>query len=100
MHSIAFMKRICACLRFFLNLFLLMRITSLFLLAGILQVSAHSYGQEKINLSEKNASLEKVFTDVQRQSTYNIWFDKSILEKTAKVTIELKNATISEVMDA
>ena len=70
----------------------------LFLLAALLQVSAKVNAQEKITLSEKNASLEKVFGDIQKQTSFNIWFDKALLEKTSRVNIDLKDVSLEQAL--
>ena len=72
----------------------------IFLLAVLLQVSATVHAQEKISLSEKNAPLEKVFADIQKQTSFNIWFDKALLDKTSKVDINLKDVSIEQAMTA
>ncbi len=70
----------------------------LFLFAALLQVSVEVQAQEKITISEKNASLEKVFGDIQKQTSYNIWFDKALLEKTSRVNINLKDVTLEQAL--
>jgi TonB-linked SusC/RagA family outer membrane protein len=72
----------------------------IFLLAALLQVSATVHAQEKISLSEKNAPLEKVFADIQKQTSFNIWFDKALLDKTSRVDINLKDVSIEQIMTA
>src|ERR1700676_185047 len=86
-------------LRYLFTLILLMRTTAVFFLAGFLQVSAHSLTQEKITLSEKDAPLSKVFEDIQKQTTYYIWYDKAVIPKTATVSVELKDATLQQTLD-
>jgi TonB-linked SusC/RagA family outer membrane protein len=78
---------------------LVMKLTIFLLVAICLEVNAKGYSQEKITLNEKNASLEKVFGEIQKQSGYAIWCDKAILAKTTKVDIEVVNAPIAEVLD-
>ncbi|HWY33721.1 MAG TPA: TonB-dependent receptor plug domain-containing protein, partial [Nitrosopumilaceae archaeon] len=76
-----------------------MRITAIFLLTGFLQVSAYTNAQEKITLSEKSATLQKVFEDIQKQTSYNIWFDKIALQKTTSVSFDVKGANLEETLD-
>ena len=78
---------------------LAMRFTSLFLFAGFLHVSARGYTQEKITLSERNASLEKIFSKIRQQSGFSIWYDETVLERAGKIDIELKNVTLEEALD-
>jgi TonB-linked SusC/RagA family outer membrane protein len=88
-----------AILRNVFNLILVMRTTAIIFLAGFLQVSAHGYAQEKITLSEKNAPLLKVLDDIQKQTVYNIWYDKTVMPQTATVSIEVKDAGIEQTLD-
>src|ERR1700730_10795569 len=79
--------------------FLVMRLTAILLFAGFLQVSPHGYSQAKITLSEKKASLEKVFNEIEKQTGYSIWYERSFIEKANKIDIDVKNATIEKVLD-
>jgi TonB-linked SusC/RagA family outer membrane protein len=81
-----------------LKILLLMRTTAILLLAGFVQVSAHGFGQEKITLSERDATLQKTFEDIQKQTSYTIWYKDSLLLKTSPVTIELKKASLEETL--
>lgn len=100
MQSKAICKRLPVQQPFFDKIFLSMRMTAFLLIIGILQASAHSYAQSAISISEKNTPLEKVFEAIQKQTDYNIWFDKSSLVKTKSVTIDLRDATLEKVLDA
>src|SRR5262249_6754693 len=79
-------------------IFLLMRITNLILLLGAIHMSALAFSQEKITLSEKNAPLEKVLGDIQKQTTLNIWYQKQILSDSKPVSIDVKNASVSDAL--
>jgi len=76
-----------------------MRTTAILLIVGFIQVSAHGFGQEKITLTEKDATLKKTFEDIQKQTSYNIWYKDSLLLKTFPVTIEVKEATLEETLN-
>ncbi len=54
---------------------------------------------QNITLKEKNASLEKVFKEIRRQSGFNIVYTKQMLEGTSKVTIDLKNVSSEAALD-
>ncbi len=74
-----------------------MRMTAFLLLAACLQVSANGYSQ-KISLSVREASLEKVFKEIQRQSGFSFWYRTRQLNGAAKVTLDLKNASLEEAL--
>ena len=74
-----------------------MKMTVFLLLAACLQVSAKGYSQ-KISLSVREASLGQVFKEIQRQSGYSFWYKTRQLDQAAKVTLDLKNATLEEAL--
>ncbi|NQX42289.1 TonB-linked outer membrane protein, SusC/RagA family [Pedobacter steynii] len=63
-----------------------------------MQVYGKSYGQ-KINLNEKNASLEKVLHSIEKQTGYVfLYTNKGIKE--ARVTVHVTNGSIDETLKA
>ena len=84
--------------RLLLKTLLVMNLTAFFLLAACLQVNANGYGQ-KITISEKNVSLEKVFREIRKQSGYFFLYNNQQLEKVKKVSVEVTDASIEEVLD-
>jgi len=76
---------------------LIMRLTTLLIIATIMQVSASSYGQ-RITLKEKNVPLEKVFKEIRRQSGYDFVFDRKLLMNANTVDIDLKNVSINDAL--
>ncbi|MEO6549375.1 MAG: TonB-dependent receptor [Ferruginibacter sp.] len=74
-----------------------MKFTAFFILVVCLQVSARSTAQ--VTLSERNASLAKVFKLIEKQSGYHFWYDKALLKNARLVDIQVKNATINQVLD-
>lgn len=68
---------------------------------GIMQVSAHTYSQTvRLNLTCSDASLRSVMNDIRAQSEYSFFFDDVAVEKIANISLDLKDATIEEVMSA
>ncbi|MXV17345.1 TonB-dependent receptor [Hufsiella ginkgonis] len=76
----------------------IMKLTGVLLLAACLQVSAASYSQ-KITLSEKNASLEKVFRKIMKQSDFMFLYNNEQLQKTKNVSVEARGASIESVLN-
>ena len=64
-----------------------MKMTAFFLLVACLQVSASGFSQS-INLSAREAPLEKVFREIEKQSGYSFWYKTRQLEKAGRVTID------------
>ena len=75
-----------------------MKWTAAMVLATCLQVSAAGYGQGKITLSCKNTPLDKIFSYIEEQSGYTVWYDNSILKNTIPADIEVKDATLEEAL--
>ena len=81
------------------KLLLIMNFTAIIFLATCLQVSALGHSQT-ITLSENNASLEKIFRELKRQTVYDFWYESKLLKNAKKVNIQVKNASIEEVLTA
>jgi TonB-linked SusC/RagA family outer membrane protein len=71
----------------------------LVIIAGLMQVSAATFAQ-KITLSEKNASLSQVLSQIRRQSGYDVICRDELLNKSAPVTVTLNNATLDDALKA
>lgn len=83
--------------RFYKTL-LVMKLVAFLIFAFCIQVSAASFAQ-KITLNEKDAPLEKVFSDIKKQTGYIFFYENNVLNGTAKVSINVKDATLQEVLD-
>lgn len=80
--------------------FLWMRkVFSCLLLLCFLQVSAGGYAQ-RLSLTEKNASFEKVMENIRSQTGYNFFYVKSHLKHVKPVTVSVSNVSLKEAMDA
>lgn len=80
------------------KIFLIMKLTIVLLVVAALQVSATGYGQ-RINLSERNAPLVKIFKEIKRQSGYRFFYEDSLITNAKKVDIEMHNASVEDVLD-
>lgn len=76
---------------------LFMKFTAFLLLVACLQVSARSNAQ--VTLSAQKASLVKVFRAIEKQSGYHFWYDQALLKDAKPLDINVKNATIADVLD-
>ncbi|MEO8822270.1 MAG: TonB-dependent receptor [Ginsengibacter sp.] len=75
----------------------IMKITTILIFICCLQVSARVNSQG-ITLNVKNAPLNKVFQDIKEQSGYTFIYTESILKESKKVTMDVKNSTLQEVL--
>ncbi|MEO5564306.1 MAG: TonB-dependent receptor [Chitinophagaceae bacterium] len=74
-----------------------MKTASILLLAFCLQVNAGTNAQS-ITLTEKNSSLEKILKEIKQQTGYDFWYENKLLQKKKKVTIEVRDASLDEVL--
>ncbi|HEX7905432.1 MAG TPA: SusC/RagA family TonB-linked outer membrane protein [Chitinophagaceae bacterium] len=71
---------------------------SLVMLIISFHVSANGIAQ-KITLDLKNASLEKVFEAIGKQTSFDFIYNENTLKITKPVTINVKNAELSQVLE-
>jgi len=74
-----------------------MKLTTVFLLAVSLQISAKTFSQ-KVTLKMQNVTLDKVFKAIKKQSGYLFLYKTEELKKIGKVSIDVQDATIDEVV--
>jgi TonB-linked SusC/RagA family outer membrane protein len=81
----------------FVKILLIMKLTTIFLLATCLQLAARGYGQ-KITLSQSNVSLKAVFRAIEKQSDYQFFYKDKLLREARNISIKVSNASIEEVL--
>src|SRR6187549_2102228 len=74
-----------------------MKLTAIIILSACLTASVNGYGQ-KVTISEKNASLEKVFKEIKKQTGYVFFYDVSIFDGAKPVTLKVKDVAIEQVL--
>lgn len=74
-----------------------MRLTTVILIASLLQVSASSLAQ-KITLSKSQAPLNLVFKELKAQSGYNFVYRDILLKKARPVSIKVKDVQLDVVL--
>lgn len=78
---------------------LIMKITAILLLTACLQVSARGYSQN-VSLSMQEASLDKVFLEIKKQTGYTFIYTESILQQANKITVSIKNVSLEQALEA
>ena len=76
---------------------LVMKLTILFLLAGLLNVQAKSYSQT-MTFNGKNVSLTKVFKAIESQTGYTVFANKELLKDVKSVSIAVKNMPLNDFL--
>ncbi len=86
---------------FTIKLDLKMKITALFLLVVLFQLNANnSYSQKSIiSMKMENATIESIFTEIEKKTDYNILYKNSILDIQKKLSINVDKVKISELMN-
>lgn len=77
-----------------------MKLTILFVLVGLMSVSASSYSQNtKLNLKVENASITDFFSKVEDVSEFYFFFKNDAISGAKKITLDVKDQTIDKVLD-
>ena len=77
-----------------------MRLTLLLLLLSLFQVNASTYSQNtKISLDLQNVSIEKVFTEIEKQTEFNIFYNNSIIDLNKVVSVQVEKQRIEAILD-
>lgn len=91
-------RRFISCRNQAKTILLAMKLTVVLLLSAFLASGATGYSQ-KVTLSLKNAPLEKVFREIQKQTNLDFLFTRQMLKETHPVDVEVKDASLQEVMN-
>ena len=54
---------------------------------------------QKVTLSERNATLDKIFKEIKRQTGYRFFYEDALIQQAKKVDITVTNATLEQVLD-
>lgn len=76
----------------------IMKLTALILLSACLTASATGHSQQ-VTLTVKDAPLEKVFTEIRKQTGYDFVYKSDVLELASKVSVSVRNVSLQQVLD-
>lgn len=89
-----------ACLYRWKKLFLMMRITAMFMLAALIHVSASVYSQKtNLELRLKDVSVEEVLRKIEEQSNFYFLYRSDFLKDLPKVSINVTKAGLEEILN-
>jgi TonB-linked SusC/RagA family outer membrane protein len=77
---------------------LVMKLTAVILLSVSLTASAKGISQN-VTLTVKDATLEKVFNEIRKQTGYDFVYKINVLEHARKVNVSVLNASLQQVLD-
>ncbi len=75
-----------------------MKLTAVLLFAACMQVAARTEGQT-VTLKVTNAPMKEVFREIQKQTGLNVMVDEAILEKAGRVTLDVRDMPVSQVLN-
>ena len=81
----------------YLQIWLIMRLTTVIFIVSLLQVSASSLAQ-RINLSASNAPLKTVLKQMRAQTGYVFLYGERLIKDAKPISINLKNAEIDDAL--
>lgn len=76
----------------------IMKLTTLLLLACFLQVSAAVKGQATITLKLKKAEISQVLSSIEQQGNYRFLYNNALTEIRKKVNVDVTNSGLDAVM--
>lgn len=89
--------RRCRVLRKMLNI---MKITALLFFVALLQVSANSYSQQtRLSMKFEKETLESVFSKIEANSDFSIFYKNELIKDSKEVSGEYKNASVFDILD-
>lgn len=77
---------------------LIMKITAFLLVV----ISLHAFAEgrsQKVTLTVQDAPLERVFSEISRQSGYQFFFNERLLESAKAVTLHIKNESLERTLE-
>ncbi len=78
----------------------LMKLTFLFLMVGLMQVSASVYSQStKLTLAMHNKKVVEVLDEIEKQSEFRFAYSSELIDMNRKVSVELNDQKINEILD-
>jgi len=72
----------------------------LVLLCFFIHFSTLSFGQNNIDLSEKNISLDRFFKQLEKKSGYTFFYKAELIRGLPNITVNLKNASLEQALNS
>jgi TonB-linked SusC/RagA family outer membrane protein len=81
------------------KILLRMKLTFSLLLLAFLHVSATVHSQDKLTLTAKSISWEKLFDLLEKKSTYTFLYKDNVLPRREKIDVEASELTVPQILD-
>jgi TonB-linked SusC/RagA family outer membrane protein len=79
------------------KLLVIMRLTTVILIATFMQVSAATFGQ-RVTLNEQRSTIENVLKKIRAQTGYDFLFERKIVQNAGLIDLKLNNVTLDEAL--
>ncbi|MBT3382457.1 MAG: TonB-dependent receptor [Prolixibacteraceae bacterium] len=80
--------------------FRIMKLTTLFFLIGLMQISASVYSQStKLSLEIRNQKVIEVLEEIEKQSEFRFAYSSELIDLERKVSVELSERDIEETLN-
>lgn len=79
------------------KILIIMKLTFALMLAFGLGVHARALAQ-KVTLSSKSISLEELFKEIKKQTSYRFMFEEGLLDHSQQISLDLKDASLEAVL--
>ncbi|WP_316839367.1 SusC/RagA family TonB-linked outer membrane protein [Pedobacter gandavensis] len=76
----------------------IMKLTLVLLITAFMQLTFAASAQ-KVNLQEKDATLEQIFKKIRLQTGYNVIWNQALLKKGRLVSVSMKDAELTQAMN-
>lgn len=89
------------CDRSITNLLRMIKLTTAFLLLGMMVVSAEGFSQKRLTVVVNEGTLNDLFLQIQEQSDYLIFYRDDVLGRARpeRISLKLKNKKIDQILD-
>ena len=75
------------------------KLTLFLTLFCVVQLSATVYSQTRLTVDSKNRTVKEVLFDIENQSNFRFFYNEKFMDLNRRVSFEIKNQSIEEVMN-
>lgn len=79
--------------------FLPMKLTVVLFIVSIMQAAAASSYAQTVSLKRNNVPMKEIFTAIERQTGYNFVISSVLLREALPVSVDFKNASLTQALD-
>lgn len=76
-----------------------MKVSFALILITCLQVSAHSYSQEKFNFNFKRVEVSQILNTIQKEGKYRFYYNNGYISRLGRVNLEVTDASLANVLN-